>query len=300
MSEESKNSKATTAVATANATAVATEKTNWARLHGSWRDRIERMLPDAGMIDQFMYCAETQYGKNKEAFERCTPVSLLSCLMTSAKYGILPDGRNGYLIPYGNECQLQFDYKGLVHIVIRDGMAKKVYAETVCANDQFTYENGKVTKHVISFPRGPILGVYCKITLVNGEEQYELMDVDEVNVIKSCSKGSSSPMSPWNRFFGEMAKKTVFRRATKWLKLSPDVMDAIGADDSNFDFGGQKRGAYGGQASAKGAIFELPREAEPAKLSAPPVIAAEPVPTVAENIALKEKAESKNGLPFQI
>lgn len=232
---ESEQAKETTAVTAKKQTAVA-EKTNWSRLHGSWKERIERMLPDPKMIDQFMYAAETQYGKNKEAFERCSPVSLLTCLMTSAKYGILPDGRNGYLIPYGNECQLQFDYKGLVHIVIRDGVAKKVYAEVVCANDKFLWENGEVKKHEISLPRGPILGAYCAITLCNGEKQYELMDVDEINTVKSCSRGSGAPSSPWNKFFSEMAKKTVFRRATKWLKLSPDVMDAISADNDGFDF----------------------------------------------------------------
>lgn len=234
MSEEKKDEAVTEIAKTAGA--VVAEKTNWARLHGSWKERIERMLPEQKMIDQFMYCAEAQYGKDKQAYEKCSPVSLLSCMLTCAKYGILPDGKNAYLIPYGNECTLQFDYKGLIHVVIRDGVAKKVHAEVVCANDKFVYRNGKVELHEISFPRGDVLGAYCEITLSDGDVQYEVMDREELDSIKACSKGSSSPHSPWNRFFREMCKKSVFRRATKWLKLTPDVMDAIGADDSNFDF----------------------------------------------------------------
>ena len=298
MSEETKKENAeTTAVAKATAKAVAKETTNWARLHGSWRERIERMLPDPKMIDQFMYSAEGQYGKNKEAFEKCTPISLLNCLLTSAKYGILPDGRNGYLIPYGNDCTLQFDYKGLVHIVIRDGVAKKVYAETVCANDVFEWENGKVVKHKISLPRGQILGAYCAITLANGEIQYELMDVDEINVIKSCSRGSSSPQSPWNKFFSEMAKKSVFRRATKWLKLSPDVLDAIAADDeASFDFG---REGGRGQPTAQTVLF--PKEKTAGEIGYVANNAGETL-TVAEAQSVKENATAKevnrNGLPF--
>ena len=226
---------ATTAVVEKKAATAVVEKNNWQRLHGSWKERIERMLPEPRMIDQFMYAAEVSMGKNK-ALEGCSPVSVLNCLLTSAKYGILPDGRNAHLIPYGQECQLQFDYKGFVHILIRDGVAKKVYCETICANDKFTWKNGEIVNHEISFPRGEILGVYCDITLADDTHQYELMDRDEIDKIKACSRGLSSASSPWNRFYSEMAKKSVFRRATKWLKLSPDVMDAMQNDDEQFDF----------------------------------------------------------------
>lgn len=207
-----------------------------ALLHTDWKDRIVKMLPEPEMIDRFMYCAELQYGKNRQAFDNCSKVSLLNCLMTSAKYGILPDGRDAYLIPYGTECTLRFDYKGLVNIVIRDGVAKKVYAEVVCEHDSFEYVNGEVRKHVINFPRGKMLGAYCIITLPDGTTQSEIMDIEDIEKIKACSQGSSSPKSPWNTFYKEMAKKSVFRRATKWLKLSPDVMSAISEDDSGYEF----------------------------------------------------------------
>lgn len=296
MSEEKKD-KEVTAVAKREATAVAKETSNLARIKGSWRDRIERMLPEPAMIDQFMYCAEVQYGKNRQAFEVCTPVSLLSCLMTCAKYGILPDGRNAYLIPYGKDCTLQFDYKGLVHVIIRDGAAKKVYAEVVCANDKFTWENGRVTRHEISLPRGQMLGAYCIVTLANGEEQHEIMDLDEIEAIRACSRGANSQSSPWNKFYKEMAKKSVFRRCTKWLKLSPDVMDAIANDDEGYDF----NNATAARTSAK-TLF-APPEPEPA----PEPVTVQPEGevidvTVEEKIVQKEKEKEKiveqNNLPF--
>lgn len=292
MSEENKDGDVT-ALAKAGATSVVSEKTNWARLHGSWKERIERMLPDQKMIDQFMYCAEAQYGKDKAAYEKCTPVSLLSCMLTCAKYGILPDGRNAYLIPYGNECTLQFDYKGLVHVVIRDGVAKQVYADVVCENDKFSFRNRKVELHEISFPRGEVMGAYCAITLPDGSVQYEVMERDELDTVKSCSRGSSSPSSPWNKFFREMCKKTVFRRATKWLKLSPDVMDAIGSDDANFDFGSRERKPQTLFPSSVHAA-ELPAPSPSNREAQTP--AAEPVVVeTAGNTAEKSKAKP---LPF--
>lgn len=226
-----------------------------ALLHTDWKDRIVKMLPEPEMIDRFMYCAELQYGKNRAAFDNCSKVSLLNCLMTSAKYGILPDGRDAYLIPYGNECTLRFDYKGLVNIIIRDGVAKKVYAEVVCENDSFEFVNGEVRKHAIAFPRGKMLGAYCIITLPDGTTQQEIMDIEDIEKIKACSQGSSHPKSPWNTFYKEMAKKSVFRRATKWLKLSPDVASAIAEDNDEYDFGNADRGS-------RKTLFAEPKKAE--------------------------------------
>lgn len=302
MSEENTNETAVSVVEKGKGAVV--EKTNWQRLHGSWRERIEAMLPDPKMIDQFMYCAEISYGRNREGFEKCTPISVINCLVTCAKYGILPDGRNAHLIPYGTECTLQFDYKGLVHVVIRDDVAKKVYCETVCANDVFEYENGKVTRHKISLPRGNVLGAYADITLPNGEHQYEVMDLDEIMKIRSCSRGSSSPSSPWNKFFSEMAKKSVFRRATKWLKLSPDVMDAIKSDEeASIDFAdeGKTRGLFS-QSPVEPKMIEQPNARPAAETrKKEPVVAVE-APTVeqvqAKKVAEHSKAAAQSSLPF--
>ena len=278
---------ATTAVVEKKAATAVVEKNNWQRLHGSWKERIERMLPEPRMIDQFMYAAEVSMGKNK-ALEGCSPVSVLNCLLTSAKYGILPDGRNAHLIPYGQECQLQFDYKGFVHILIRDGVAKKVYCETICANDKFTWKNGEIVNHEISFPRGEILGVYCDITLADDTHQYELMDRDEIDKIKACSRGSSSASSPWNRFYSEMAKKSVFRRATKWLKLSPDVMDSMQNDGEQFDFNASLP-----EAKSR-SLFQKEEQKQ--------IAANNPSVTVVEAAAQKEsdklKVAAKSAMPF--
>ena len=290
MSEKENISEATptTAVVEKKATTAVVEKNNWQRLHGSWKERIERMLPEPRMIDQFMYAAEVSMGRNK-ALEGCSPVSVLNCLLTSAKYGILPDGRNAHLIPYGQECQLQFDYKGFVHILVRDGVAKKVYCETICSNDKFVWQNGEIKDHEISFPRGEILGVYCDITLADGTHQYELMERDEIDKIKACSRGSSSPSSPWNRFYAEMAKKSVFRRATKWLKLSPDVMDAMNNDGEQFDFNAPL------PAVKSSSLFQKDEQPAPKQIAAPAV-------TVAEAATKKEddklKVVAKSAMPF--
>jgi recombination protein RecT len=51
----------------------------------------------------------------------------------------------------------------------------------------------------------------------------------EVEAIRKCSKAGNS--GAWKDFYNEMAKKTAFKRLSKWLPLSPEVRDAIAKDD---------------------------------------------------------------------
>jgi recombinational DNA repair protein RecT len=58
------------------------------------------------------------------------------------------------------------------------------------------------------------------------------MSVDEVEKVRAASRAGGS--GPWKDWWSEMAKKTVFRRASKWLKLSAEVADAFERDDQQF------------------------------------------------------------------
>jgi len=50
--------------------------------------------------------------------------------------------------------------------------------------------------------------------------------------VRQSSRAGGS--GPWKDWWSEMAKKTVFRRASKWLKLSAEVADAFDKDDEQF------------------------------------------------------------------
>jgi len=54
------------------------------------------------------------------------------------------------------------------------------------------------------------------------------MTKDEVTKIRHRSKAANN--GPWVTDFDEMGKKTVFRRLSKWLQLSPEYRDALDAD----------------------------------------------------------------------
>jgi recombinational DNA repair protein RecT len=60
-------------------------------------------------------------------------------------------------------------------------------------------------------------------------EKHEVMDSDQLDSIRSRSQSRDS--GPWVTDTDEMRKKTVFRRASKWIPISPDVSAALADDD---------------------------------------------------------------------
>jgi recombination protein RecT len=77
--------------------------------------------------------------------------------------------------------------------------------------------------------KGKIRAAYCVVTLADGIEKHEVMTVVEIDAIRSKSRGGQS--GPWKDHYSEMAKKTVYRRASKWLPLSPEQQEAMERDD---------------------------------------------------------------------
>jgi len=163
----------------------------------------------------------------------CTKESLFKCLLDLSAMGLEPDGRRAYLIPYENrrlgvtECQLQIDYKGLVELVRRSGDVVKIHADIVCENDTFEHGMGEIKEHTydLKADRGEPYAAYAQVTLKDGSVQCEIMSKADIEKIRAKSKAAQG--DPWKDHWGEMAKKTVFRRLTKWLTLSPEIMENI-------------------------------------------------------------------------
>lgn len=151
----------------------------------------------------------------------CELMSMQKAFLDCATLGLYPNGSDVHILPYGKTAQVIVDYKGLIKLMLRSGKIKKVYAETVHDNDKFTYRNGEVD-HEIDFrnPRGEMYAVYCAVVMNDGDIRYEVMSKEEVEKVKKSSKSSSN--GPWLSWFESMSKKTVIRRASKFLDLSSD------------------------------------------------------------------------------
>jgi recombination protein RecT len=213
------------------------------------KGQIAKALPAICTPDRFLRVAMTAITKTPKLLE-CDRDTFVVCLLDCAQLGIEPDGRRAHLIPFNKntknpdgswsktvQCQLIIDYKGLVELVMRSGKVSNVHADKVCENDRFIYDAGKVVKHEINFrkPRGDAYAYYAQAEYKDGSKKAEVMTLDDIELIRERSKAKDN--GPWKTDYSEMAKKTVFRRLSKWLPLSPEDAQALQVvEDKEFDF----------------------------------------------------------------
>jgi len=205
-----------------------------------FRSAVDQSLPKHLTSERFVRVAITAMTKNPKLAE-CDQASFFNALMNLSQLGLEPDGRRAHLIPFENrqrgiiECQLIVDYKGLVELAMRSGTVANIHADKVCDTDEFEFDRGELKKHKIDFrnPRGRAFAFYALCRFKDGSEKCEVMTHEEVESIRSRSRAGTR--GPWVTDFDEMAKKTVFRRLSKWLPLSPEFRDALDADADAVD-----------------------------------------------------------------
>ena len=209
-------------------------------LGDAMREQFAKALPSLLPPDRFIRVALTAMNKTPK-LTKCTHESFFNSLLTLAQLGIEPDGRRAHLIPYENrkagtvECQLIVDYKGIVELIMRTGLAARIHADVVCENDVFEYDMGAVTKHKIDFrkPRGEMYAAWAMVEMRDGSRAVAVMSREEIEKIRSRSRAGQN--GPWVTDYNEMAKKTVFRRLSKMVPWAAEIRDAIEADDDAID-----------------------------------------------------------------
>ena len=101
---------------------------------------------------------------------------------------------------------------------------------------EFAYGSGAVLKHKPNLDaddRGRPICAYSFVKLRDGNEDFIVMSVRDIEKVRERSKAANS--GPWVSDWSEMAKKTVFRRHSKWLPLSPEIKDAVEVGDDAID-----------------------------------------------------------------
>jgi recombination protein RecT len=115
---------------------------------------------------------------------QCKPESVINAIMTCSQLGIEPDGRRAHLIPFGDECQLIIDYKGLAELIRRSGEVSYLHADVVHENDEFEhcFGSGAILKHKPALSnRGKVIACYSFVKLKDGSEDFDVMNVEAVS-----------------------------------------------------------------------------------------------------------------------
>jgi recombination protein RecT len=198
-----------------------------------FKEQLAAALPKHLTVDRFTRVLMTATLRNPRLLE-CTQESLFKCIFDAASIGLELDGRRAHPVPYKNnkkgvyECQLLVDYKGLVELAMNSGVVSSIHADVVCDDDVFEVDRGLIVTHKIDYkkPRGDAYAAYCIIRFRDGgDPKCEVMTMEQINDIRARSRAAND--GPWVTDTLEMWKKTVCRRAIKWVPLSPEVRDKI-------------------------------------------------------------------------
>lgn len=197
--------------------------------------QIRKALPSVITPERFTRMVLTALSSTPK-LQTCTPQSFLGSMMQAAQLGVEPNTPLGqaYLIPYGNVCQFQLGYKGLIDLAYRSGDVSSIQAHEVHENDTFEYEYGLEPKlrHVPArTDRGPVTYYYAVLKLKNGGVGFEVMSREDVETF-ARKKSKAFNNGPWKTDFDEMAKKTVLKKVLKYAPLKTEFARAVASDES--------------------------------------------------------------------
>ena len=197
--------------------------------------QIKKALPSVITPERFTRMVLTALSSTPK-LQTCTAESFLGAMMQAAQLGVEPNTPLGqaYLIPYGNACQFQLGYKGLIDLAYRSGEVSSIQAHEVHEGDTFEYEYGldPKLKHIPAMKdRGPVVMYYAVLKLKNGGVGFEVMSREDVEKF-ARKKSKTFTKGPWQTDFDEMAKKTVLKKVLKYAPLKTEFVKAVATDET--------------------------------------------------------------------
>lgn len=164
--------------------------------------------------------------------------SVIDAVTNIAAIGISlnPAKKQAYLVPRDGRICLDISYMGLLDLAVDSGSIRWGQARLVYQADTFEVQ-GVDREPIHRFSpfardRGDVVGVYCVVKTADGDYLTEAMSTDEVNEIRDRSSAwkawiKNKRSCPWVTDWGEMAKKTVVKRASKYWPTTERLAAAV-------------------------------------------------------------------------
>lgn len=190
------------------------------------------VLPPNIPVDHFKRMVVTAINVNPELVGADRRTLFNSCVKCASD-GLLPDGREAALVIYRTKVKDRSGQERWIDAVqylpmvagIRkrlrnSGEVDSATAEVVYRKDRFKYRlgDGAFIEHeppALDEDRGDAIGAYAIIRLSSGETIREVMGIKEIERARAMSRAKDAAAGAWVKWWGEMARKTVLRRAAK-------------------------------------------------------------------------------------
>lgn len=199
----------------------------------------ELALPDTVPFKAFKNAAVVAITDNPSILN-CKKESVFKAVRTLAGAGLVPDGREAAIVPFKGEAQAMPMVSGLVKIARNSGKITSLWADVVYEGESLDIwiEDGERKwnhvqedgSRINAMERGgKIIGAYAVAKLTDGTVEFQPMSLHEIEQRRksSANQKGDKPTGIWEKWYGEMAKKTVIRNLCKRLPMSSEDMERI-------------------------------------------------------------------------
>lgn len=202
--------------------------------------------------------------KKRDNLNGISADSIALCMIKGAFLGLDFLSGECYAIPYGGEMNFQTDYKGEIKVCKKHSIEpiKDIFAKVVREGDLYDegVDDGKQNLKFkpIPFSNGKIIGAFAIVTYKDGSMLYESMSAEEIEGVReNYSKAKNS--DAWKNSSGEMYRKTVIRRLSKYIEKDFDKVEQLMA----YDEGGGVEFQNGLLSTSRQQTAALPDHGEP-------------------------------------
>lgn len=203
-------------------------------------EMIGEQLPPHISRERFIYFAREAVS-NLPTLLTCNRASLHSAILKACKDELIPDGREGVIVPRDNLACWQPMVHGIRKRAAQFGVI--IDGKVVCKNDVFDWEEGlePILRHVptkLDEDPGPMIGAYAIFRRDGRVLHHEVMRKGQILAIKAISKQPNGVM--WGKFEDQAWIKTVVRRGSKSVPDMPEPLQKVierHDDDYQFDQG---------------------------------------------------------------
>jgi recombination protein RecT len=183
--------------------------------------------------------------RNNPGLMRCTLASLVNAALKAAEDQLMPDGNEGAIVPYregdsGDQIARWLPMIGGIYKkVLQHPEIKSWDCDVVQDGDSFDYSKGTTPflhhkKSETGGRKRPVKWAYSVAHFKNGGTSIEVMNVDEIEDVRSKSKAKHSP---WHDpiFYGEMCRKTVAKLHSKKLPKTGALELVLAREEDMYD-----------------------------------------------------------------
>lgn len=199
--------------------------------------QVQNLLPSHVSFDRFTHAASVAIA-NSEDLKVADRQTVINALVSCAKDGLIPDNREAAIVVFSKKAANGSWFKVAQYMPMIDGVLKRarqsgeisiIATRVVYENDKFRAWLDDNGEHILYEPtlgeRGAMLGALAYAKMKTGEFQFEWMNLDDINKVRSASKNSDK--GPWVDWYESMSRKSVMHRLCRRLPNNSEIMEML-------------------------------------------------------------------------